>query len=60
MEGVVQKIMGILHDFDRINIAEKFRRGKLHKARSGILINGSAKYGWKYIKKTETTPTNPL
>lgn len=58
LEGVLQKIMGIFHDYDRLNIAEKFRRGKLHKARSGILINGSAKYGWSYVKKTETVPAH--
>lgn len=58
MEAIVQKIMGILHDFDRLNIAEKFRRGKLYKAKNGILINGSAKYGWRYVKRTETTSTH--
>ena len=51
-------MMGIFHDYDRINTIEKFRRGKLSKARRGVLINGSAKYGWKYVKKTETTPAH--
>lgn len=57
-EEMMQKIMGIFHDYDRRNTAEKFRRGKLFKARSGILINGSALYGYNYIKKTETEPAH--
>src|SRR5262249_15606677 len=32
------------------------RRGKLHKARSGILIASIPKFGYNYVPKTDTTP----
>jgi len=57
-EELQQRIFSIFHDYERIKIAERMRRGKLYKARNGILINGSAKYGWNYVKKTETTPAH--
>lgn len=55
-EELQQRIFSIFHDYERIKIAERMRRGKLYKARNGILINGSAKYGWRYIRKTDTAP----
>jgi site-specific DNA recombinase len=52
-EEMMQKVMGIFHDYDRRNTQEKFRRGKLYKARNGNMINGQALYGYRYIKKTD-------
>jgi len=52
---LMQSVMGIFHEYERVKIAERMRRGKLYKAKKGILINGHAKYGWKYIPKTEKT-----
>lgn len=57
-EHVLQAMQGVFHEYERVKIVERFRRGKLHKARSGILINGQALYGYRYIKKTETEPTH--
>jgi len=48
----------VFHEYERVKIAERFRRGKLYKARQGVLINGSALYGYNYIKKTDTTPAH--
>jgi site-specific DNA recombinase len=50
MEGFMQKIMGVFHDYDRVNTIEKFRRGKLFKARNGVIINGTPLYGYRYIR----------
>jgi len=55
-EHVLQAMQGVFHEYERVKIAERFRRGKLHKARSGVLINGQALYGYRYIRKTETEP----
>jgi len=55
-EMMMQSMMGIFHEYERFKIAERFRRGKLYKAKSGALINGNAKYGYRYIKRTDTTP----
>jgi len=50
LEGFMQKIMGVFHDYDRVNTIEKFRRGKLFKARNGVIINGTPLYGYRYIR----------
>lgn len=53
---LMQAVQGIFHEYERIKIAERFRRGKLYKARNGTLINGQALYGYRYVPKTNTTP----
>src|SRR3989344_1003032 len=50
---LAQNVMGLFHDYERIKIAERFRRGKLYKAKSGILFGWQAPYGYKYIKGKE-------
>lgn len=50
-EHVLQAMQGVFHEYERVKIIERFRRGKLHKARTGVLINGQALYGYKYVKK---------
>lgn len=55
-QNFMRNIMGAFHDYERIKIAERFRRGKLHKAKNGLLINGSGLYGYTYIKKTDKKP----
>ncbi len=57
-EHVLQAMQGVFHEYERVKIAERFRRGKLHKARNGVLINGQALYGYRYVKKTDTEPTH--
>lgn len=59
-EEFLRNVMGIFHDFERIKIAERFRRGKHYKAKNGMLINGQALYGYKYIRKTEKRPPKYL
>ena len=53
-ERVLQAMQGVFHEYERVKIAERMRRGKLYKARNGVLINGHSLYGYNYIKKTET------
>src|SRR5882724_3503093 len=57
-ERVLQAMQGVFHEYERVKIAERMRRGKLYKARSGIMINGGALYGYNYIKKTDISPTH--
>lgn len=57
-EKVTQAMQGVFHEYERIKIAERFRRGKLYKAKIGIMINGHSLYGYNYIKKTETVPAH--
>jgi len=47
-----RNVMGLFHDFERKKIAERFRRGKLYKARMGKYMNLQAPYGYNYVPKT--------
>lgn len=47
-----QDVMGLFHDYERIKIAERFRRGKMYKAKSGKIVGYNAPYGYRYICKT--------
>lgn len=55
-ERVLQAMQGVFHEYERVKIVERMRRGKLFKARNGIMINGHSLYGYNYIKKTNTEP----
>ena len=53
-EGIMaQRVMGVFHDYERVKIAERMRRGKLYKAKHGILFGWQAPYGYKYIKGSQ-------
>ena len=55
---LLQRVTGLFYDYERVKIAERMRRGKLYKAKQGLMINGSALYGYRYIKKTGASPTH--
>lgn len=55
-QNFMRNIMGAFHDYERIKIVERFRRGKLHKAKNGMLIQGQGLFGYTYIKKTDKKP----
>lgn len=55
-ERVLQAMQGVFHEYERVKIAERMRRGKMYKAKSGVIINGGALYGYNYIRKTDTEP----
>lgn len=52
-DQVMQSMQGIFHQYERMKIIERFRRGKLYKARQKIIINGQSLFGYTYIKKSE-------
>lgn len=57
-ERVLQAMQGVFHQYERVKISERMRRGKLYKTRAGVLINGNSVYGYNYIKKTTTIPAH--
>ncbi len=57
-ERVLQAMQGVFHEYERVKIAERMRRGKMYKAKNNVLINGHSLYGWNYIKKTDTKPAH--
>lgn len=49
---VLQQMYGIVAEMERINIAERMRKGKIHKAKSGKLVGHQAPYGYRYHLKS--------
>lgn len=48
-EQLMGNVMGIFHEYERIKIAERFRRGKLYKVREKKKLLGyNAPYGYNY------------
>ena len=50
-EKILQGVKGLFAEYERLKIAERMRRGKLHKARSGHVVGTMAPYGYTYIPK---------
>ena len=53
-EKVLQSMQGVFHEYERVKIVERMRRGKLYKAKQGVIINGTPLYGYKFIKDNTT------
>ncbi len=53
-DELLVQVQGMIAEYERAKIMERCRRGKLHKARSGIVnaLSG-APYGYVYVRKTD-------
>lgn len=49
-------IQGAVAEYERSVIAERFRRGKLPRARAGNWVAGRASYGYRYVPKRDGVP----
>lgn len=47
-------VKGIFAEYERARIADRFRLGKLRKARDGYVITSTAPYGYEYIRKDQS------
>ncbi|MBN1654303.1 MAG: recombinase family protein [Deltaproteobacteria bacterium] len=56
-DQLLVQVQGMIAEYERAKILERYRRGKLHKARTGVVnpLSG-APYGYLYVRKTETEP----
>src|SRR3712207_4441557 len=45
------QIQGAIAEYERAVLGERFRRGKLQKARDGRYITGRAPYGYRYVPR---------
>src|SRR4051794_18744304 len=59
-DQLLLQIQGAIAEYERALLGERFRRGKLQKAREGHLIGGRAPYGYRYIPKQEGIPGHLL
>jgi len=48
-DQLLLQIQGAVAEYERALLSERFRRGKLQKARAGWFIGGHAPYGYRYI-----------
>jgi site-specific DNA recombinase len=55
-DQLLLQIRGAIAEYERALLGERFRRGKLQKARSGHYLAGKAPYGYRYIPRHEGTP----
>ncbi len=55
-EQLLLQFQGMIAEYERAQIAERSRRGKRHRAKTGLVnVLSGAPYGFRYIKKTETS-----
>lgn len=55
-EHLLLQFQGMIAEYERAQIAERCRRGKRHRAKCGsVNVLSGAPYGYRYIKKTETS-----
>src|SRR5918993_2070556 len=52
-DQLLLQIQGAIAEYERAVLADRFRRGKLQKAREGQVIAGRASYGYRYIRRQE-------
>ena len=50
-DQLLLQIQGAIAEYERAVLGERFRRGKLQKARAGHFIGGRAPYGYRYVPK---------
>lgn len=55
-DQLLLQIQGAVAEYERAVLAERFRRGKLLKARRGIWLGGKAPYGYRYVPKRDGVP----
>jgi site-specific DNA recombinase len=55
-DQLLLQIQGAVAEYERAVLAERFRRGKLLKARQGIWLGGKAPYGYRYVPKRDGVP----
>jgi site-specific DNA recombinase len=51
---LLRQMQGMIAEYERAQIAERTRRGRLHRARSGSpAVLGRAPYGYRYVRRSE-------
>ena len=55
-DQLLLQIQGAVAEYERAVLAERFRRGKLQKARDGHLLSAKAPYGYRYVPRRDAVP----
>jgi len=55
-EQLLVQFQGMIAEYERAQIAERTRRGKKHRAKTGLVnVLSGAPYGYRYVKKSEVS-----
>ena len=57
-DQLLLQIQGAVAEYERAVLGERFRRGKLQKARAGHWIAGQAPYGYRYVSARDAVPAH--
>jgi len=57
-ERMLQEMTGVFAEYERAQITERCRRGRLFRARQGGVLMTEAPYGYTYIPKTDSCSSN--
>ena len=58
-DQLVVQFQGMIAEYERAQIMERYRRGKRHRAKCGeVSVMSGAPYGYRYIRKTEDAPAS--
>jgi site-specific DNA recombinase len=55
-DQLLLQIQAAVAEYERAVLGERFRRGKLHKARTGQYVANVAPYGYRYVPKQDGCP----
>ena len=55
-DQLLLQIQGAIAEYERAVLGERFRRGKLQKARDGHYITARAPYGYRYVPRRDAVP----
>src|SRR5918993_489021 len=55
-DQLLLQIQGAIAEYERAVLGERFRRGKLQKARDGHYLTGRAPYGYRYVPRRGDVP----
>ena len=55
-DELLVQMQGMMAEYERAKMLERSRRGRMHKARSGVVnVLSCAPYGYQYVPKTDVT-----
>src|SRR5947209_19008183 len=57
-DQLLLQIQGAVAEYERALLGERFRRGKLQKARDGHWVAGQAPYGYRYVAARDGVPAH--
>nr|NHB98826.1 recombinase family protein [Photorhabdus stackebrandtii] len=56
-DQLLLQLQGMIAEYERAQLLERYRRGKRHRARAGdVAVLGGAPYGYRYIRKMHDAP----